>query len=241
MSKKLTNLQIEEVSLVNRGANQQAHILLVKRDSGMEKTMTPEELAAQQKELADAKAALAKATEELATLKKEQDTSPPDLATARKAYTEINTELTKVRGELQSQLETVNKELADARAEVLKITAQRRREKFIKRVQELQHLPGAPADDFAEILDGIEKAVTPKQFEKVNALLTSWNTIMGKSKVFEEIGRSEVGAFTGAEGTLHALAKERAATDKISYAKAYDKVMQENPTLYKRYLAEKES
>jgi chromosome segregation ATPase len=240
VSKKLRNLKIEEVSLVDQGANQDAQILLVKRDPNVEPKMPEQDTA---KELADAKAALAKATEELAALKKQEDTSPPDLATARKAYTEISSELSKVRTELQGQLETVNKELEDARAEVLKIQAQRRREKFIKRVQELPNLPGAPADDFAEILDVVEKAVTPKQFEKVNTLLSSWNAIIGKSKIFEELGRSEVGAFSGAEGTLHALAKEKAATSggKLSYEKAYQMVLAENPTLYKRYLAEKES
>ena len=238
MATKLKDMTVRMIALVDKGANQEAFVELVKRDPNQESKMPEQDTA---KELADAKAALAKATEELAALKKQDDTSPPDLATARKAYSEINAELTKVRGEMQTQLETVNKELNDAKAEVVKITAKRRREKFIKRVQELPNLPGAPADDFAEILDVVEKAVTPKQFETLNTRLTSWNAIIGKSKIFEELGRTEIGAFSGALGTLKALATERATSAKISYEKAYNQVLDENPTLYKRYLAEKES
>lgn len=238
MATKLKDMTVRMVALVDKGANQEAFVELVKRDPNQESKMPEQDTA---KELAEAKAALAKANEELAALKKSDDTSPPDLATARKAYSELNAELTKVRGEMQTQLETVNKELEDARQEVLKIQAQRRREKFIKLAQGFGNLPGASADDFAEILDVVEKAVTPKQFETVRARLAGWNAILGKSKIFEELGRTDGAAFTGALGTMDAMAKDRAATAKITYEKAYQQIVDENPSLYKRYLAEKES
>jgi hypothetical protein len=242
MASKLKNLSIRQIGIVDQGANPDAMIALAKRASGThtpELTMTEQEKAALEKEVADTKAALEKATADLAALK--QETAPPDLAAARKAYTEVSTELTKVRGELQAQLETVTKELNEARSEVVKIQTQRRRERFIKFAHELEHLPGAQADDFAEQLDIYEKAVGSEKFDKFCQRLRSWNTIIQRSKVFEEIGR-ESGAppFGSAEGALRALAKERAGTAKITFEKAYAQVLEEQPDLYKRYLAEKE-
>src|SRR5439155_12438305 len=159
-------------------------------------------------------------------------------------------ELTKqeaaARDELQKQIDARTKELADSRAEVEKIQQQRRREAFIKRVGELPNLPGAPADDFAEMLDDIERALSPtadkKRFEKFNRMLTAWDVIVGKSKLFEEIGRSGIpGSFTGAAGQLQALAKEAHEKDpKKSFAQHYTEVLKANPAIYRRYQAEQE-
>jgi chromosome segregation ATPase len=246
MAAKLQNLVIRGIALVDRGANQHAKVLLHKR--APEDAMPDEKLA---KELADAKAALAKSEAELTELKGAGALSS-DLDTMRKTYDRQKAELEKARGELQEQLEKAQKDHEATKAEVLKIRAQRRREQFVKRVGELKDLPGAPADDFAEILDaidaGLHQAVPEKAdkwFAKLNQLLTSWNVVVGKSKIFEEIGRETVGAFTGAEGQLHALAKEReeqARTSKqpISYAQAYAEILNEHPALYKQYRKERE-
>lgn len=180
------------------------------------------------------------------------DTSPnftSDLATLKVEFSKAEKELAGARSELQKQLEDTNKELTANREEVLKVRAARRREQFIRRVGKLGHLPGAPADDFAEILDTIEaglQKVAPEKatvmFTKLDTMLNSWNAIVEKSKLFSEIGR-EGGAvnFSGAEGVLHAMAKERASADKVPYEQAYAKVLKENPDMYARYRAEKES
>lgn len=174
--------------------------------------------------------------------KPESGVLTPELTTLKADFAKVEKELAAARVELQKQLEDTTKELTESKAEVVKIRLARRREKFIKAVQPLTDLPGAPADDFAEIVEKCESALTPKQFEKLFTLLTSWNAILAKSKIFEEIGRTEIGAFTGAEGQLHALAKElQAANPKLSYPKAYTQATLEHPELYKRYRAEKES
>lgn len=165
----------------------------------------------------------------------------PELTILKNDFAKVEKELAQARAELQKQLEDTTKELEDSKAEVVKIRLARRRETFIKRVQQLSHLPGAPADDFAEILEKAEAGMTPKQFEKLNTLLSSWDAIIAKSAVFQEIGRSDIQAFAGAQGKLHARAVERAAKDKITYVKAYSLEVTENPELYKQYLAEKES
>lgn len=201
------------------------------------------------KDLADAQANLKKLTDELAALKGD-GVLTSDLATLKKQYDVQQQELTKVRADLQKQLDDANKELEASRAEAMKIQKARRRDQFIGAVQKLADLPGAPADDFAEILDNIEaglRTVAPekaeKQFAKLNTLLSSWNAIVKQSKVFETLGRggATVAALSGPEGVLHGMAKELAATGKISYEQAYAKVLKENPDIYQRYRAEKES
>ena len=176
----------------------------------------------------------------------------PQIDPIRSDYEKVKDELAKSRDLLQKQLDEANAELVKNRDEVVKIHKARRREQFIKRVQELPHLPGAPADDFAEFLDDVEKAVGEKRFAKFNGLLESWNTVIEKSALFQEAGVAggEFG-FTGPEGQLNILARERMAKDtdlqklpeKVAYAKAYDRVIQtpEGRAIYKRHLAERKA
>lgn len=171
----------------------------------------------------------------------------PELTLLKAEFTKAERELAQVRAEFQQELEKSTKELNESRIEVTKIRLQRRREQFIKRVQGLASLPGAPADDFAEILDyveqGLQKSIpekAPAMFEKLNTLLTSWNEIIKKSALFAEVGRSEIAAFTGAEGKLVALAKAAQQADpNRTYEQHYDKVMRDHPELYRQYLQEK--
>ena len=87
----------------------------------------------------------------------------------------------------------------------------------------------------------MESTLSEKQFGTMLTRLASWNAIIGKSKMFEEIGRETVADFSGPEGQLHALAKDiQTRNPKVSYAKAYDQALAENPELYKRYRAERE-
>lgn len=247
---KLKELRFTAIGLVDKGANQAAHIVLLKRDTegamtDVEKKTADEKSA---KDLAEAQAALKSATDELTALKASGGMTS-DLDTLKKQYAETEKMLTKERGELQEQIIKAQKDADDARAEVLKIKTQRRRENFIKRAHELTGLPGAPADDFAEILDAIDAGlhqVAPEKaekfFNKFNQLLTSWNAIVGKSAILEQIGRSVTGPFRGAQAQLDHLAKELQGKDpKLTYAQAYSKVMTENPELYRKYQTEKES
>ena len=248
MPKKLENLVIRGVALVDRGANQHAKILISKRAGGS--VADEAQVAALRKELEDAKAAQERSAAELAELKGSGALSS-DLESMKKAYDKQTKDLEKVRAELQEQLTKANKELEDSRAEAEKIKKQRRRETFIKRVQELDQLPGVPTDDFAEVLDAIDQGLhviapdkADKWFTKFNGLLTSWNAIVGKSKVFSEIGVSGRDTFSGPEAQLQMLAKAIQETDKggkMTFEQAYAQALRENPALYRKYQAEQRS
>src|SRR5262245_36807646 len=146
MTTKLRNLKISEVSLVDKGANQGAHVMLWKR---AETVTTP---AGQQPEPEKPMAEQEKKEEQVETL-------TTDLASVQKRNADLEKELAQVRTDLQAEVDARNKELEDSKAEVAKIHKQRRRERFIKLCEPLDYLPGTQADDFGEDLDVIESAM----------------------------------------------------------------------------------
>ncbi len=262
MAKRLQNLKIAQVALVDKGANQLADVVLFKRKpdesalmpntvttgtgtvplqkgaEAMPDTTKGEDTAAIQKELDAARAEVERVKQELAALTPRQ-TDQIDVVKAEYAKTLAETE--KAREDLRKQLEVAQAEAEDARTEVLKIRAARRREKFIKFAQALSNLPGASADDFAETLDTVEAAIPEKAFHKLHALLTSWNTLLEKSRVFEEIGRAGDGPaiLSGPAGRLASLAKDlQASNPKFTYEQAYAEAMRQHPEIYKQYVAE---
>jgi len=234
MPKKLAELKIEEVSVVDAGANQDAHITLWKRaptqttgDGAQKIELTKEAPVAE-----ETKAAETSNVETLTT----------DLDSVQKRNAQLETELAKVRTELQAEVEKSVKELEAAKAETDRLRKQRRRERFIKRAEELGHLPGTQADDFAEILDAVNGAIPEKMFTKLNNLLSSWNEVVKKNDLlFREIGSNggSMGMLSGAEAQLEALTREQMAADpKLSHAQAYDKVLKAHPHIYQKYVAE---
>lgn len=244
---KLQQLVIRGVALVDRGANQHAKVLISKRVGG-DMTDAEKTAAQQTADLATANAALKKATDELNELKG-SGAITSDLETLKTKNAEVEKRLAGEKAELQKQLEERTKEAEAAVAEVVKIRTMRRREGFIKRAQELSKLPGAPADDFAEILDAIDAglhAVAPekaeKWFAKFNQLLSSWNAIVSKSAILETYGKSGSAPFRGALAQLQMLGKELQEKDpKLTKEQAFAKAMDENPDLYRKYQTEKES
>lgn len=232
MPNKIADLKIEEVSLVDVGANQHAHIQLWKRAPQTVTTSTTPVVELKKEPPVAEETKQAQAVETLTT----------DLDSVRKQRDDLEKELAKVRTELTSELEARTQELVDSRTETEKIRKQRRRERFIKRAEELEHLPGTRADDFAEILDAVNGAIPEKMFTKLNNLLTSWNEVAKKNDLlFREIGREggNLGMLSGAEAQLEVLTQEKMAKDaKLSHAQAYAKVLAEQPELYRKYQRE---
>lgn len=238
MPNKIAELKIDEVSLVDVGANQHAHIQLWKRAD----TQTTGD-GAQVQELKK-EPPVAETEKKVETVEEQPDTLTTDLASMQKRNADLEAQLAKVRGELGAELESRTKELEASKAETEKIRKQRRRERFIKRAEELEYLPGAKADDFAEILDTVNAAIPEKLFTKFNNLLTSWNTVIEKNDVlFREIGREggNMGMLSGVQAQVDVLAQEKMSADpKLTKPQAIDKVLREKPDLYHKYVREQE-
>ena len=165
-----------------------------------------------------------------------------DLESAQAELTRIETELSETRKMLRTELEERAKELEGTKAENVKLVKARRSERFIKLAHTLPSLPGTVADDFAERLDVIEKALGAKEFGKLYQQFVSWNTVIEKNNVLmKEIGREggDFGMLSGPEAQIEALAREKLAKDsKLTIEKARTQVIEENPALYAKYRAE---
>lgn len=115
-------------------------------------------------------------------------------------------------------------------------TEKRENAEFAKRAsEELKHLPGEEVAKIAilKAVDGIKDEETRKG---ALALLKANNEAM--SKAFETKGTSGSGTGNSATEKLDSLAKKYAEDNKVSFAKAYDTVIQtaEGKTLYEQSL-----
>ena len=81
--------------------------------------------------------------------------------------------------------------------------------------------------------------VDPALASDVRKVCAAAQAIAAKtSTITKQIGRSGEPPATSASGKLESLAKSRAVADKISFAKAYELTLDENPALYGEYLNE---
>lgn len=225
--RRLTNLKVNEVSLVDDGANQLADIVLAKRNE-VDAAANPEEetTMAEEKTVETTKAA-----------------EPVDINKA------IEAALAKERADFQKQLDAEKANVAKAQADAAQAKAdadiakaavevekdKRETLEFSKRAEtELPNLPGASVEKglVLKAIEGLPDAI------KVSALamLKAGDTAMAKS--FTVIGKSGTGTAGSATEKLETLAKERAAERKISLAKAKDQILTEQPELYTESRAE---
>lgn len=208
----LKDLKIKLVSLVENGANQAADIVLAKSAD----TATTGNTQTVNLTLEPTMADETKLAEFEKALKSEQEK----------------------RAELEKSLAAEKTAREDNEKLVAKLQADRLRDGYIARAKTL-NLPGASPDDFAGILEAAERGMDDAQKKSFGEMLSSWSTVIGKSNVFVEVGSAQSGA-TGSEQKLDALAKDLQSKDpKLTYQKAYARIVKEQPGLYRQYLTEK--
>jgi hypothetical protein len=250
MTKKLTHLVIDRVDLVDRGANPDAHITLAKReeqdpsgtrartepsadlsvdksdpstggermsdeqkDDVQKHTELEEKLEAETKARADAEAKIAELEGELAEAKKSAEASDESEDEVMKSLPE----------DVRKRIED-----AEARAQEAERIAKAEREtrldgEYVAKAGKLDKL-SLEADKFGPMLRKVaeQDAETAAEIERV---LTAANESLSKSELFKSIGDGS--AVVGdAEAKLDAMAKKYADDHKVSYAKAYDTVIQ---------------
>jgi ribulose bisphosphate carboxylase small subunit len=238
MPNLLTNLELEELSLVDRPANAQAMVSLFKRDSSVEKEndpMTDEEMKAKMKPYmdkgmseADAKKKvmedMAKALEDVEKFKAENEKLRKSLLDEGYKITADGVEKRQPEETITVDGVAVNK--SDIPAPVLKALeeaeVQKREAAIAKRCEEM-----APNLDKAIAKSLIEKA---DELEDNKALLEFISAVDALfEKQFTEAGATgENGDLMKAEDKLDALVKEYMAENSLTkrdYAKAYAAVV----------------
>lgn len=128
--------------------------------------------------------------------------------------------------------EKLEKQMADMQRTAL------RKELVIECEKEFAHVPGKSFDEMADML--LEARGVSESFEK--SLREQWAATaetVKKSAMFATAGVTSRGGGSSAETALEQIAKELVKADpKLSYAKAYDRIIVEHPELYQQYLAE---
>ena len=115
---------------------------------------------------------------------------------------------------------------------------EKKRSSYIAKAEkDLAAVPGMKADEIGILLSDIDD-LSPKHADRVVALLKSVESFARQSKAFEEIGTSSIETGDSAEKRLDAMARARVAKNGESYAGAYTKVLDENPSLYSQYIKE---
>jgi len=227
MATELKNLSIRRVALVDRGANPDAFVEIFKRENMEDKdTPTVEDLTQKLEKLTAAQEELVKRAEtaEAKVKELEQKEEKPD-------------PIAKADPEVRKMIEDAQKEASEAKQRIAKLEDQRDKEMFITKASVLKHI--GTADDLAEDLRDISRALGKERFEKFEAVLQAVEKRLATSKLFSELG-SDQGA-GDAESKLENLAKRYATENKVSVAKARIEVSRtpEAQALYAQYQAER--
>lgn len=214
MPRKLNDLYLKFMALVDRGANQHADIVLAKRDPAAPDPKEPE--MPEPTPDAATVAKLAKLEADTAALQKRLDES----------------DAARVKAE---------KDAADERAknaeQLAKMAERDQREECIRKAVGLSAL--GKADDLGSLLFAVQKGVSKEDFVKIETLLKSANEQLRQNKLFVSIGADAAGGATP-EDKLNAMAKAHAEKHNLPFAKAYDAVCKtdEGKALYTAYRKE---
>jgi hypothetical protein len=126
--------------------------------------------------------------------------------------------------------EQLSKELSGVKRGAL------RKELIVECEKEFAHVPGMSAEEQADTLLKAKDAGGDLE-ETIRKQWAATSEAISKSDLLRPAGTGGGGGSGDAAGQLDTLAKELITKDtKLSYAKAYDLAMQQNPSLYKEYL-----
>ena len=243
MAKKLTNLKITKVSLVDEGACSAAHITLFKQKKGGSE-MTFEEMMESLSE------------EQQAIIKAKFDAQNEELEEAKKAFSEKEEELEKVKQEkkdLETKASETEEEIlknvdpavremiqkAKSEAEVHKqALIKMKEEKEVAQLTEIAKSINNVGTEETQLVSMLKKAksVDVEFYNEVLKTLQVANNIIADSELLKEKGQSFAGNDVDAWSKVDAKADEIAKTRNVSKAKATNIVIDEFPELYQAYL-----
>lgn len=187
MTTKLTNLRLERIDVVDKGAAPDSRILICKRDDPLTKEhrMTDEEKAKMEAEMKAKKAA-----EEAGEAKK-------------------RAELETIAKKAQDDLAIVTKRNEELAERVAKMEGDRERDQFIAKAAGFRHY--GPADSLWQDLRDISKALGAERFAKFETRLKAVAKQVDEGKLFTELGVS------GAEGPISPMAQiEKLAAERVA-------------------------
>jgi len=226
----LTNLRLDRVDLVGKGANENAHIMLFKSavadttetaaiisDSPSEETILSTENAV---------------TDEVETVEAVTETVTEAAAEPVVAKADEPVAVTK------AEHEAVAKALETAQAEIAKMRDDAELAKFVSIAKaDLGSLPEKP-ETIGLLLKKAHGALDEAEYLTLTRLLKAANAQTDTSALFKQFADANDGEAESVEDVITAKAEELRKTDsKLTIEQAKTKVMQSNPELRKSYSA----
>ena len=227
---RLTDLEIEEVSLVELGANNKKFVTR-KGENGIGNLWFMGDNMVEKK---DGEKTVEKTAEEIE--KELKDRLEKEMrAEIEKEYAEkLKTE----KAGMTAEIEKANKLASDALkvAEVEK--AARLNKEFIDVAKGMPTL--GDASKVGPILKEMSEKLSTETYTAAIAMLKTADERMKKSMLLEEIGKDGAGEVSSsAYGEIEKAAKGIAEAEKIAYGLALEKAIKLNPKLYEKYQAER--
>jgi hypothetical protein len=263
MPQKLKVRKISSVDLVPEGSCGEAHITLIKNKEGkggnsnmnweeLKKSLTPEELALVEAEIAKAKAEMPedkkKALEDALAAKTTADAEVAkmkgELETLKKSSSQPSSEEDILKNAnldpaVKAILETSIQKAKAAELAIKKMQEEKENQEFVAKAKEVTFIPEADTKvvELLKSVKGVEGAV-----DKVMDILKAVNTVIAKGGAFKEVGTNGNGT-VGVEGSSEqAWAEIEKAADalvvkgQVNKAKAIEIVIDQQPALYQKYV-----
>ena len=226
---KLTEIQVNEISMVDAGANPEAHILLVKRkqeETSMAKDVKSVEAVNKQEEMT-----------EPVTKNEAVDVEKEEL---QKRIAELEKALAERDAAEQAALEKAAKDKAAAETEALQETLKRaiaRNEELVEKMEMNELLKvaskyevlGETADDLSKTF---KVAKSAGNYDELIALLDKSLAAVEKAGTFTEVGKSGYGTMASAQTQIEKIAAEiKKAEPNLTDRQALDKAFVQHPEL----------
>lgn len=236
MPNEIKDLQVLEVSLVDKAANKRK-FLIYKDEDSIEETSVDDsiiktdeggtQIMGDQKKTEDVK----KTEVPVDQTKKEE--KPVE------QITKENVKQMDVPEEVKKQLDQLFKANEELSKKLQKEMDEKKEKMFIAKAETLNNLPMQPAE-FGIVLKRIADSVETADYEALETVLKAANEEISQSQLFKEVGSGASGfAGKGSYSKIEKIAKAlREADPKLSEAQAVEKALESNPHLYNEYLAE---
>lgn len=237
MTQRLTEIDVDEISLVGKPANRRKFTLLKQEDGLMSDTeklmdelqkLTPEERAGLVEKLAPE-------SEEAwreRVLKAIEGSEDEEVLKDDRAITVLAEEVKKANAEIAE----LRKAQQAAEAAVQKEKEAARRKQYIEKASTYSKLPGVVADDFGEILMKCEAALTEDEAKKLNEVLKAAAEGL-PTDLMAERGSGAEGESDIVKQVETLVRKEMEADPKLTKAQAEARVYKKEPGLLDRVLA----
>lgn len=244
---RLRKIRFDEISLVDNGADPNALIQIHKRGVAAKGDNAMPDLDKLEVEMREAAATIValnkRATDAEAALAKAQ----ADLAASEKRIVDIQKSVAAGEGEdpilksadpiVAAEIIKLRKANAASAAALAAMNEESEIKKFADKIRtEYAHLP-VKADEFAPILKRASGTLSAEDFAELSRVLKAAEaSMLNATKSVGYIGIAKSGS---AEAEIDAEARQIAAKENVSFAKASALVMERNPSLYDRYLMER--